>query len=63
MSETLNTRKAAAFLGKKPATLRSWRLRGLGPPYKIQDHSGIAIYDRADLVAFKAKEEADGKAS
>lgn len=32
--ELLDTRAAAKILGVKPATLRSWRHRGKGPPFK-----------------------------
>jgi hypothetical protein len=29
----LTTGEAAAFLGRKPQTLRLWRVRGVGPAY------------------------------
>jgi len=33
VSELLNTKKAAAYLGMRPSTLESWRSHGKGPPY------------------------------
>lgn len=32
--ELLDTAGAAKLLGVAPATLRSWRFRGKGPPYR-----------------------------
>lgn len=51
LDPNLDETKAAADLGMKPGTLRSWRSRGLGPPYtKI---GGRVRYDPADLEIYK----------
>lgn len=33
MSDYITTAQLAERLGMQPVTLRSWRLRGMGPPY------------------------------
>jgi len=44
----LNEKDAAAFVGRKVATLQTWRCRGGGPPF-ISDPKGGIHYDPVDL--------------
>jgi DNA-binding transcriptional MerR regulator len=55
----LTTAEAAKVLGVAPATLRSWRNRGRGPRYRIEEVSGWALYERPDLEAWIEKETSD----
>jgi hypothetical protein len=50
----LDTNKAAAFLGKRPQTLRAWRVRGGGPPYirTGKPLTGRVAYRLSDLEAW-----------
>lgn len=53
----LTTKEAADFLGLRDATLRGWRMAGVGPPYftmGVTRHRGVR-YDRADLEVFKSE--------
>ena len=38
------TREAAEYLGQSPATLRSWRHRGIGPPFTKPIGRGLAAH-------------------
>lgn len=53
----LNDVQAAPLLGVRPATLRSWRSRGIGPDYhKLGPGTRSAVrYDVADIRSFKAE--------
>jgi hypothetical protein len=50
----LNDHQAALRLGVSPATLRSWRCRGVGPPYVKLGHGTYASvrYNPGDLDDF-----------
>lgn len=53
----LTTREAAAFLGLKDATLRGWRMEGVGPPFFTMGATkqrGVR-YDISDLERFKSE--------
>ncbi len=57
MSQMLTTREAAVFLGLKEATLRGWRMNGIGPPFFTMGatmHRGVR-YDMSDLERFKSE--------
>ncbi len=47
----LDRRNAAAFLGRKPQTLRFWAATGTGP--KVRPMNGRAFYQLSDLQAFR----------
>ncbi len=50
MTELVNEREAAAFLGKPQRTLGQWRYLGRGPAYiRIEGH---IRYRRSDLDAY-----------
>lgn len=54
----LSTPDAAALLGVSPATLRSWRMRGQGPPYKqLAGEGSSAAYAPEDVELFKLRRE------
>ncbi len=46
----LRTAEAAAYLGRKPATLRWWRSKGIGPRFSGR-HTGVR-YRQRDLDAW-----------
>jgi hypothetical protein len=46
----VNTAEAAVYLGRKPATLRWWRSRGLGPKFSGR-YRGVR-YRLSDLDAW-----------
>ena len=50
----LNDNKTASRLGISPATLRSWRCRGIGPPYiKLGSSTNASVrYNPIDLDEF-----------
>lgn len=50
----LNDNEAAIKLGVSPATLRSWRCRGIGPPFiKLGSSSNASVrYNPIDLDDF-----------
>ena len=50
----LSTAQAAAYLGRRPQTLRKWRLTGEGPPYiRLGDSPQARVaYRRKDLEAW-----------
>ena len=48
--------QAAIFLGLKPNTLATWRLRRCGPPYRKMG-ARLVRYDRAELLAWVQKRE------
>ena len=48
--QLINTRKAAAILGRAPATLKRWRYEGVGPAYV--EIEGRVSYDVAVLIEF-----------
>jgi hypothetical protein len=53
----LTTKDAATFLGLREATLRGWRMNGIGPPFftmGVTMHRGVR-YDMADLEQFKSE--------
>ena len=50
-SPWLDTETAAAYLGYKPGTLRTWRARGEGPAYKVV-HGRSIRYHIDTLNAF-----------
>lgn len=53
----LNDQAAATFLGVSPATLRSWRCRGIGPDYvKMGAGKKSPVrYSASDIEAFIAQ--------
>jgi hypothetical protein len=53
----LTDKQASPLLGVEPATLRSWRCRGIGPPYvKLGLGPKAACrYTRHDIEAFIAQ--------
>lgn len=53
----LNDQQAAEQLGMSPATLRSWRCRGIGPAFiKMGNGSKAPVrYSESDLEAFVAQ--------
>jgi hypothetical protein len=48
--EPLDTKEAAAYVGRSPGTLANWRWKGIGPKYFGQ-HTGIR-YRPEDLDAW-----------
>lgn len=52
ISQYLDTREAAGFLGMSPCTLEAWRHRGSGPRFRKFGKS--VRYALADLQAFAA---------
>jgi hypothetical protein len=48
--ELVDTRGAAKILGRSPATLKRWRLEGIGPDF-IQIHNRVR-YDVSVLLEF-----------
>ena len=52
--ELLSNRLAAEFLGVQPATLKTWRWRGVGPQFiKLGNQPGSRVaYRRSDLIAW-----------
>ena len=47
----LGTQEVAKLLGIKPQTLRVYRVRGSGPPYRrLGGRYGRVIYDYADVM-------------
>ena len=51
--EVLRPEDAARFLAVEANTLRSWRCRGIGPPYiKLPGEKGAVRYYRGDLEIF-----------
>jgi hypothetical protein len=55
--EMLSTKAAASYLGFKEATLRGWRLEGVGPPYYVlgaYTQRGVR-YHMSDLEQFKSE--------
>lgn len=52
ITELLSNKQAAKFLGVKPATLKIWRWRGVGPHFiKLGDQPGSRVaYRRADVI-------------
>jgi hypothetical protein len=52
----LNEKQAASLLGIAPATLRSWRCRGIGPAYVKMGHGrkSPVRYNQTDIEAFVA---------
>jgi len=53
-SGRLSTAAVAAVLGVAPATLRSWRKKGIGPPY-VKVGVKTVWYDLDDLEAYLAR--------
>jgi hypothetical protein len=52
----LTDKQAAPLLGVSPATLRSWRCRGIGPTYlKFAGLRGGVRYDVRDIAEFKER--------
>jgi Helix-turn-helix domain len=52
----LNDKQAAPLLGVAPATLRSWRCRGIGPAYtKFPGLRGGVRYDLRDIAEFRER--------
>lgn len=49
--ELLYERQAATFLGRPPATLRSWRHDGRGPRFSYR--AARVVYLKSDLATFK----------
>jgi Helix-turn-helix domain len=56
-SRLLNEFEASEFLGMSPATLRSWRCRGIGPDFiKMGNGAKAPVrYDQTDLEQFIAR--------
>lgn len=55
MTRYLTGREVAERLGVSPVTIRSWRVRGQGPPYSQAAGKGTqAVYD-PQVVAMWAK--------
>lgn len=55
----LSTPEAASLMGIQPATLRSWRLRGRGPPYEQPAGRGTAVVyapENVDLFILRRNE-------
>lgn len=50
-SPWLDTEEAAKYLSRQPGTLKGWRSRGEGPPYRLVNHLLIR-YHIDDLDAF-----------
>ncbi len=53
----LTTKEAATFLGFREATLRGWRMEGIGPPFFTMGatkNRGVR-YDMTDLERFKSE--------
>jgi hypothetical protein len=49
----INDKQAAVLLGVAPATLRSWRCRGIGPAYvKFAGLRGGVRYDVSDIAEY-----------
>lgn len=48
--DEIDQANAAAILGKAPATLKSWRASGSGPPYR-KNAGGAVRYRLIDLAA------------
>jgi hypothetical protein len=52
----IDDKAAAVLLGVAPATLRSWRCRGIGPDYvKYAGLRGAVRYDVQDIAEFKER--------
>jgi hypothetical protein len=52
-SSLINDKQAAVLLGVAPATLRSWRCRGIGPAYvKFAGLRGGVRYDVSDIAEY-----------
>lgn len=52
----LTDKEAAPLLGVAPATLRSWRCRGIGPAYvKFAGLRGGVRYDVRDIAEFRER--------
>jgi len=52
----LSDKEAAPLLGVAPATLRSWRCRGIGPAYvKFAGLRGGVRYDVRDIAEYKER--------
>jgi hypothetical protein len=49
--ETLYETQAATYLGRPPATLRSWRHDGRGPRFRYRKTR--VVYRKSDLDRFK----------
>lgn len=58
-SKLFTTKEAADFLGRRPATLRSWRYRHVGPKFWSPIPGAPVLYAEADLTEHKAKMEND----
>jgi hypothetical protein len=52
MKTMYRTKKAAAFLGRSAATLASWRMKKVGPPW-LRRGGWACVYDLDDLIAFR----------
>ena len=46
-----DTERSAAYINSTPATMQTWRSRGVGPPY-LKGAGRKILYTRADLDAW-----------
>lgn len=49
--QPIRTEAAAAYIGSQPATLKTWRCRGEGPPY-LKVSGRMVVYLTSDLDAW-----------
>ena len=55
-------RFAAAFLGTKTETLRTWRKKGIGPPWR-KINGKLIRYSLAELIAWVKSQPGGGQAA
>jgi len=56
-SDEIDTDEVARLSGARPATVRYWRVRGVGPPFKraLVGRGHKVTYDRRAVIAWLQK--------